>query len=384
MDCLSLTKKLISFPSVTPLSSGCIEYIAELLKSLDFETHVVRFGEDRQQVTNLYAVRRGLGPNICFAGHIDVVPPGPLDQWKYPPFDATIEDDKLYGRGAVDMKAAIAAMIISARDFLLTEQSKDLTVSFLITSDEEGAAQYGIKPMINWLEQHNHKIDFCILGEPTYKQKFGDVIQVGRRGSASFKLVINGLQGHVAYDNFVNPNDIAAKVAIALKEMELDEGNGIFAPSRLNITSIDASNVTTNLIPNSAVVRFNIRYNTLHTALTLEQKCRTVISSIANDFELRLVEESPVPFITDLDNVYLKLFQKIVADCTQETPELTTYGGASDGRFIIKLCPVIEFGLGSSSAHQINEYLFLEDLQKLCGIYHNFLLQSLGAGFNSI
>ncbi len=381
MTSLELAQKLMSFPSITPLSSGCIEYIATLLRESGFEAHIMKFGSDSQEVTNLYAVYNGGGRNMCFAGHIDVVPTGPLEKWKYPPFEPTIEGDKLYGRGAVDMKAAIAAMIVAAKNFLLS-QEKNGSISFLITSDEEGPARFGTKPMIEWLKQNNHKIDFCIIGEPTYKEYFGDLIQVGRRGSASFLLEIYGMQGHVAYDNFINPNVIAAKIANALSEIQLDQGSEPFIPSKLNITSIDSGNFATNIIPDKTTIRFNIRYNDLHNAESLEQICRKIVQNISSDFEIRLVEESPRPFISDINNEDVQLFRNVVAELTGKAPEFTTYGGASDGRFIREICQVIEFGLASDNAHQINEYLFIEDLKNLYGIYYNFLLQFFSANEN--
>jgi len=375
MNYIELAKKLISFPSLTPESAGCVEYIGEMLKKLGFKTYIIKFGKGKEEVTNLYAIYENGGPNICFAGHIDVVPTGPLEKWKYPPFEPTIDEEKLFGRGAVDMKGAIAAMIVAAREFLLNCRPEEGSISFLITSDEEGPAKCGTKPMIQWLEDNNYKIDFCIIGEPTYKKSFGDVIQIGRRGSASFMLEIFGMQGHVAYDNFVNPNLIAVQILNDFAHLKLDDGIDLFVPSKLNITSIDVGNFATNIIPDKATIRFNIRYNTSHTAASLEKQCRKIIENHSSNFTLRLVEESPVPFISDLDDHYVQLFAKIVAEQVGQVPEFTTYGGASDGRFIRKMCQVLEFGLASSTAHQINEYLFLEDLQNLYGIYHNILLQ---------
>jgi succinyl-diaminopimelate desuccinylase len=375
MDCIELTKKLISFPSITPLSSGCIEYIADLLEDYGFKAHIVKFGRKSSQVTNLYASFGNGGPNICFAGHIDVVPTGPLDQWIYPPFEATIQGDKLYGRGAVDMKAAISAMIIASQNFIASRKLTSGTISFLITSDEEGPAKYGTKLMMQWLEENGHKIDFCILGEPTYQKTFGDVLQIGRRGSASFLLDIQGVQGHVAYGNFVNPNVIAAKVLSEFIELKLDDGNGVFTPSNLEITSIDTGNFATNVIPNKTTIRFNIRYNDLHNAISLEQKCCNIVAKFSNNFSLNLVEESPEPFLSDVNNKYTRLFCDVVAKVVGRQPKFTTYGGASDARFIIKMCQVVEFGLASQTAHQINEHLFLQDLKNLCRIYEDFLLQ---------
>jgi succinyl-diaminopimelate desuccinylase len=375
MDCLELTKKLISFPSITPLSSGCIEYIADLLESYGFKTYIVKFGQAAASVTNLYAVFGNQGPNICFAGHVDVVPTGPVDQWTYPPFEATIKDDKLYGRGAVDMKAAISAMIIASRDFIKSSQPASGRISFLLTSDEEGPAQYGIRPMMQWLEENGHKLDFCVLGEPTYQKTFGDVVQIGRRGSASFILDLIGVQGHVAYDNFLNPNVIAANVAQELICLKLDDAGGLLPPSSLNITSIDTGNYTTNVVPHKTTIRLNIRYNDLHNAAGLEQKIRSITKKFSSNFQLNLIEESPEPFLSDVNNKYVQKFCKTVAAALGRAPEFTTYGGASDGRFIIKMCQVVEFGLASQTAHQINEHLFLKDLENLSRIYRDFLLQ---------
>lgn len=375
MNYIELTKKLISFPSITPKSNGCIEYLAEILHDMGFMCHVVKFGPENEQVTNLYAVYENGGKNICFAGHIDVVPTGPLEKWKYPPFEPTIEGDKLYGRGTVDMKGAIAAMIVAAREMLLTFKPQKGSVSFLITSDEEGPAKYGVKPMIQWLEENGHKIDFCLIGEPTYQNTFGDVIQIGRRGSASFLLEVCGMQGHVAYDNFINPNVIVANILNDFIKLEIDQGTSTFIPSKLNITSIDVGNFTTNIVPDKASIRFNIRYNNSHSADSLQKMCTKIITTHCHNFTLNLVEEAPTPFLSDTNNSYIQLFKQVVESYTTQETKFTTYGGASDGRFISKICQVIEFGLASSNAHQINEYLFLQDLQNLYRIYHDFLLQ---------
>jgi succinyl-diaminopimelate desuccinylase len=375
MNLLELTKQLISFDSITPLSNGCIEYIDALLKSYGFQTYIVKFGSSSHEVTNLYAVFGDHGPNICFAGHIDVVPTGPLDQWIYPPFKATVRDDKLYGRGAVDMKAAIGAMIIASRNFIQNNSAQSGRISFLLTSDEEGAALYGIKPMINWLKENGHQIDFCILGEPTYQKAFGDVVQIGRRGSASFLLDIIGTQGHVAYDNFDNPNAIAIKIGSELMSLKLDDGNDLFVASELNITSIDTGNYVTNIVPYKTTIRFNIRYNNLWNPQDLQEKCHGIIAKFSSNFQLSLVEKPSVPFLSDINNKHVQKFCKVVFDAIGLRPEFTTYGGASDGRFIINMCQVIEFGLASKTAHQINEHLFLQDLENLSRIYEDFLLQ---------
>ncbi|AVP87498.1 succinyl-diaminopimelate desuccinylase [Candidatus Phycorickettsia trachydisci] len=371
INCLELAKKLMSFPSITPQSAGCIEYIASLLKEYSFKTEIICEGPEGARVTNLYAfINEGKGPNLCFAGHIDVVPVGDEKKWTSPPFKPEIRDGKLYGRGAVDMKGAIAAMIVAARNYL--EHNDKAQIIFLITSDEEGPAIYGTKVL---LESINPTLDFCILGEPTYKERFGDVVQVARRGSASFLLEIYGKQGHVAYDNFINPHSYATKIAALFEEMKLDEGNGILPPSKLNITSFDTDNMATNIVPDKTTIRFNIRYNNLQNVELLTKKLNELISQVTQDFTLALVEPSPEPYMSDIEDEYVKLFVKTVEEFTNQKTELTAYGGASDGRFIRRMCQVVEFGLGSSSAHQVDEHLVVSELENLSKLYGEFLVK---------
>jgi len=376
IDLVGLAQKLIEFPSITPYSSGCIEYIADLLKALGFKTHILKFGPEHQQVTNLYAYKNQ-GPNLCFAGHVDVVPCGDLDHWKYQPFSGQIDGDRIYGRGAVDMKGGLAAMILAAGDYLINNDTDQ--ISFLITSDEEGLARYGTKAVMEWLEDKGMKLDFCILGEPTYQEYFGDSLQIGRRGSANFVLEVYGKQGHVAYDNFSNPHIPANKILSFLIEDILDTGNRMFPASKLNITSIDTSNIITNIVPEKTSVRFNVRFNNLHSAHSLKLFLKNKILQITPHFKLELLEGESEPFITDVKNKYVELFQQAIKQVTGRKAQTTTYGGTSDGRFIVKTCPVVEFGLASNAAHQVDEHLIISDLEKLYSVYYNFLLQFFDA-----
>jgi len=376
IDLVGLTKKLIEFPSITPYSNGCIEYIADLLKAFGFKTHILKFGPGHQQVTNLYAYKNQ-GPNLCFAGHVDVVPCGDISHWKYPPFSGQVDDGKIYGRGAVDMKGGIAAMILAARDYLINNDTDQ--VSFLITADEEGPAKYGTKALMDWLKGKGIKIDFCVLGEPTYRENFGDCLQIGRRGSANFILEIYGQQGHVAYDNFSNPHIPANKILTFLIDDILDTGNQMFPASKLNITSLDTGNIVTNIVPERTSIRFNIRFNDLHSAQSLKSFLKNKISQVTSNFKLELMEGEAEPFITDSKNKYVELFQQAIKQVTGQKAGVTTYGGTSDGRFIVNTCPVVEFGLASDTAHQVDEHLIISDLEKLYSVYYNFLLQFFDA-----
>ncbi|AVP87692.1 succinyl-diaminopimelate desuccinylase [Candidatus Phycorickettsia trachydisci] len=376
IDLVGLAKKLIEFPSITPYSSGCIEYIDDLLKHYGFKTHILKFGPEYQQITNLYAYKNQ-GPNLCFGGHVDVVPCGDLERWKYPPFSGQVDGDRLYGRGAVDMKGGLAAMILAARDYLINNDTDQ--VSFLITSDEEGVAKYGTKAVMEWLEDKGMRMDFCILGEPTYQEYFGDSLQIGRRGSANFVLEVYGKQGHVAYDNFSNPHIPANKILDFLIDDILDTGNDMFPASKLNITSIDTSNIVTNIVPEKTSIRFNVRFNNLHSAHSLKLFLKNKILQITPHFKLELLEGESEPFITNIKNKYVELFQQSIKQITGRKAQPTTYGGTSDGRFIVDTCPVVEFGLASNAAHQVDEHLIISDLEKLYSVYYNFLLQFFDA-----
>ncbi|NDB82422.1 MAG: succinyl-diaminopimelate desuccinylase, partial [Alphaproteobacteria bacterium] len=315
---------------------------------------------------NLYAEFGSAGNNICFAGHVDVVPSGPLSDWHYDPFDMKVVGDHIYGRGAVDMKGAVFCMIHALIDWANSKQSG--RVSLLLTSDEEAKATYGTNKMLEWLESQNIKIDFCIVGEPTCSEVLGDTIKIGRRGSVNFSLVVQGVQGHVAYPELArNPHDQMVKILDLLKKYKIDEGSEFFAPSNLEIVSIDTGNNITNLIPSRTTASFNVRNSDITPSKLLIQNITSLISSITNDFILNYTISAESFLSRDHD--FISEFTNIVAMQTGANTQLGTGGGTSDARFIQKYAPVIEFGLLNASAHQANENTQISHLQKLHKVY---------------
>lgn len=366
---IELLKTLIAFPSITPTDAGGLDFIADLLKKGGFDVYIKEFGE--QRVRNLYAVYGSGAPNICFAGHIDVVPPG--DGWISPPFLAREEAGRIYGRGAVDMKGALACMLASALNFLQKKPEFKGVVSFLITADEEGEAQYGTKPMLEWMAEQGHKIDFAVVGEPTCDKKLGDIIKIGRRGSINFKLKVMGKQGHVAYPQLAeNPNSAMVQILRDLIELKLDKGNETFQPSNLEVTSIDAGNPTTNVIPAEVNARINIRFNNEHKSEELIEKVRGLCAKYTANYVLEH-RVSAEPFLSK-SSAFTELFARAAYGATGVQPSFGTSGGTSDARFIQAYCPLLEFGLLNESAHKIDEYVEIGDLQKLYIVYYDFLL----------
>jgi succinyl-diaminopimelate desuccinylase len=365
---VELLKKLISFQSITPSDGGGIDFVANLLKDHGFTTYIKDFGEEK--VRNLYASYGSITPNICFAGHIDVVPPG--DGWRASPFVAHEEEGKIYGRGAVDMKGALACMIASTINFLEKNPNINGGISFLITADEEGEAKYGTKPMLEWMEAQGHKIDFAIVGEPTCDKKLGDIIKIGRRGSVNFKLKVIGTQGHVAYPHLAdNPNSTLIRILSDLDNLMLDNGNDTFQPSNLEITSIDTGNPTTNVIPGEVSARINIRFNNEHESGELIKIIESVVAKYTKNYTLES-RISAEPFLSKPSN-FIKIFSEAVETQTATAPTLGTSGGTSDARFIQNYCPLLEFGLLNETAHKIDEYVEIGDLQKLYDVYYGFL-----------
>ncbi len=371
-----LLKQLISFESITPSDAGGLDFIASLLKESGFAIYIKEFGKER--VRSLYAVYTQasfeLSPkeaiNICFAGHIDVVPPG--GGWSSPPFIAKEEGGKIYGRGAVDMKGALACMIASTLNFLEENPKINGNISFLITSDEEGEAKYGTKPMLEWMESNGHKIDFAIVGEPTCDKEFGDIIKIGRRGSLNFKLRVIGSQGHVAYPTLAkNPNSAMVRILHDLVDMKWDDGNEIFQPSNLEITSIDTGNPTTNLIPAESSAMINIRFNNQHKSQDIIQKVDEICAQYTKDYLLE-GRVSAELFLSQPSELR-EIFAKVVHQKTGVTPTFGTDGGTSDARFIQNYCPLLEFGLLNCTAHKIDEHVKIGDLQKLYDVYYGFL-----------
>ncbi|MCC8417296.1 MAG: succinyl-diaminopimelate desuccinylase [Rickettsia endosymbiont of Bryobia graminum] len=378
---IDFLKDLIAFQSITPNSSGCIEYISNILEKNGFKTEIKIFGNDDYKVTNLYAVYGNSKPNICFAGHVDVVPSGDKNLWLSNPFLTHILDDKIYGRGTVDMKGAIACFLAASLDFIKSNPNIKGSISFLITSDEEWKAEHGTVEMLKHLySTTNNLIDLAIVGEPTSSNHVGDTIKIGRRGSINFDLTLYGTAGHVAYpEQANNPIPYLIHILNNLINHNIDQGSEFFQKSNLEITSIDVGNNITNVIPQKITAKFNIRFNDLHTSENIVELIKNIINSscqeekIKYDLNYRVSAESftqePIGLIAD--------FVKIVTDTTDIHPSLSTSGGTSDARFIKNYCPVVEFGLCYNTAHKINEFTKIIDLQRLYHVYYNSLIKFL-------
>ncbi|MCC8368991.1 MAG: succinyl-diaminopimelate desuccinylase [Rickettsia endosymbiont of Oxypoda opaca] len=378
---INYLKELLRFESLTPRSNGAIEYIDKLLQESGFYTEIKLFGDSSSQVTNLYGVYGNKKPNICFVGHVDVVPAGDYNLWhNSEPFKANEQGGKIYGRGAADMKGAIACFLAASLDFIKNNQNLNGSISFLITSDEEGEAKYGTKEMLKHIYNQGHKVDFAIVGEPTCEKEIGDIIKIGRRGSINFNLSIEGLEGHVAYPlKAKNPLPCLIKIMNDIINIKLDEGSKFFDRSNTCVTSIDVGNNITNVIPGEASARFNIRFNDLHSAESLTNLIKRIAEKYCNEYKLNYeltgkssaesFIQSPIDRIAD--------FAGIVASTTNIKPKFSTSGGTSDARFVKNYCPIVEFGLLSETAHKINEYTKITDLQKLYNVYYNSLTKFL-------
>lgn len=357
---VDLAQNLIRCPSVTPEATQGLNVLSSYLEKLGFECHRLMF----ENVDNLYA-RRGLtSPNLCFLGHMDVVPVGNLDAWRYDPFAGVVIDQCLQGRGAVDMKGAIAAFM-SALAFC--NQSKG-SVSLLITGDEEGPALHGTKRVLEWLQSHQEKIDFCLVGEPTSDQFIGDTLKIGRRGSLSGTLTVFGTQGHVAYpQNFDNPIPRLVQTLDQLYQNSWDDGTIHFQPSHFEVLTIDVGNEASNVIPSQASARFNIRFNDCHSSDYLKTYFQQVCQLHAGDHTLKM-RVSAEPFLTSCRD-FSDQVKLVVEQVTGQKAMLSTSGGTSDARFIHHLCPVVELGLKNHTAHQVNEHVPVQDLERLKEIY---------------
>ncbi len=368
-EILRLLEKLISFKSVTPKGIDALEYISGILGEIGFECEIKSFGHGEEETYNLYAQIGSKAPNICFAGHVDVVPPLNLDLWKHDPFEMNQEGDKVYGRGAVDMKGSIACFIASVKNFL--DQNKDYqgSLSMLLTTDEEGHAKYGVQKMLPFIYSKGRKIDFCIVGEPTTMDKIGDTIKIGRRGSINFDLQIQGLQGHVAYPNkAMNPINQLIAILHELQSTDLDHGSEFFQQSILTITSADVGNQVSNVIPEFASAKFNIRFNDQHTKENLIDKIEAIIKKYSSKYILDY-NCSAESFIQEYTG-RIKEFVAITEEVCKAKPNITTSGGTSDARFIHKYCQLVEFGLNCGPAHKINEFTEISDLQMLYNVYY--------------
>jgi len=374
---LILAKALIKFPSITPKDAGAIRFLSKTLKQLGFVCKILEFKDKKSKpILNLYAKLGNKGPNLCYAGHTDVVPPGNVKDWTVDPFKPTIKKNHLIGRGANDMKSSIACFVSAVDKFIKNKKKFEGSISFLITGDEEGLAINGTKKVVEYLKKRKEKIDFCIVGEPTNPNKLGEMIKIGRRGSLSGKIKIIGNQGHVAYPHLSNnPINTLVSIAKKLKQNKLDKGNKNFQPSNLEFTSINVDNKAHNVIPRRAEAQFNIRYNNYHTSKSLKRKINLIVKKICKKnkcrFEIDFIENGD-SFLTK-PNKTIYMAKNIIKRITKISPKFSTTGGTSDARFIRKISPCLEFGLVNKTMHKVDECVSLSDLIKLTRIYQNIL-----------
>lgn len=377
LDVVALTQALITRPSVTPADAGAMETVQRTLEDLGFICHRLKFGD----IENLYARRGTTSPNLCFAGHTDVVPVGTRNLWRYDPFGAEIHDGAVIGRGAVDMKGGIAAWIAAVSRY--ADQAGSL--SLLITGDEEGVAKDGTVRVVQWLKERGEVIDHCIVGEPSSSAQLGDMIKVGRRGSVNATFTVSGKQGHVAYpQRALNPLPVLVDLLATLKGRVLDDGYADFQPSNLEITTIDTGNATSNIIPQDARARINIRFNPAHTGAELKTWFETLAGGFAARTGAEIRVETSISgeaFLTEA-GPFVDLIADVIKDTLGIETDRSTTGGTSDARFIRDLCPVVEFGLVGQTMHQINECASVADLEALTDAY-SALIEAYFSKFGS-
>ncbi len=379
-DALSIARDLIRCPSVTPADAGALGVLQARLQDAGFDVHRVTFSEPgTADIDNLYA-RIGSGaPHIAFAGHTDVVPVGDEAAWSHGAFAGEVKDGFLYGRGTVDMKGGIACSVAATLDYLAAhggKPPKDGSISFLITGDEEAIAVNGTVKLMQWAAARGEKFDHCVLGEPSNVEELGDCIKVGRRGSQSGTLIVDGVQGHVAYPHRAsNPVPDIASLIVALSSEPLDNGSAHFQASNLEFTSVDVGNTASNVIPAQARAKFNIRYNDHHTQESLRALIETHTTlACGNRIRARIEwEPSNADVFITKPGAFTDLVVAAIEDVTGRKPDLNTGGGTSDARFITHYCPVIEFGLVGQTMHQIDERTPVADLEKLTKIYRGVL-----------
>lgn len=391
---LQLTEQLISLPSVTPEDAGCLELLADALIPLGFECERLDSGPEDFRVRNLWAKHRtgavleaqgAIGsdkPVLVFAGHTDVVPPGPLNQWSSPPFVPMHRNGRLYGRGASDMKTSIAAFVVALEEFLQATPEPAFDIALLLTSDEEGPSVDGTKVVVEALRQRGERLDWCIVGEPTSVNQTGDMIKNGRRGTMSGKLTVNGIQGHIAYPQLArNPIHEALPALAELAATVWDRGNAFFPPTSWQISNIHGGTGASNVIPGHVVIDFNFRFSTESTAESLQRRVHEVLDRHGIEYSL-VWTIGGQPFLTE-PGTLVHAVQAAIKDETGLDTELSTTGGTSDGRFIAQICPqVIELGPPNASIHKIDEYIAVADIEPLKNIYRKTLeqLQQAQAG----
>ena len=374
---LKLAKELIKFPSITPVDAGVMKFLEKKLKILGFKTKILEFREKNfKPVKNLYARLGKKGPNFCYAGHLDVVPPGNIEDWTINPFKPSVKKAHLIGRGANDMKSSIACVVSAASNFLNKNKNFSGSISLLITGDEEGDAVNGTKKVVKYLKKKKEKINFCLVGEPTNPNRLGEMIKIGRRGSITGKLKIFGLQGHVAYPHRANnPSTIIVKILKELKEIKFDKGTKNFQPTNLEVTKISVENKADNVIPAIAEATFNIRFNNKHSSASIKKRLNKIFDKISKKNKARHKIEYRVSgeaFLTKANKTTL-MIQNVIKKITKIKPRLSTTGGTSDLRFIRKISPGLEFGLVGKTMHKVDEAVSLKDLKNLTKIYQNIL-----------
>ena len=375
---VSLARDLVKCQSVTPKDDGAINVVAKNLKKLGFKCQIMEFQEKgTAKIKNLYAKIGKESPNLCFAGHTDVVPVGDLKSWTVNPFGGVIKNQKLIGRGVSDMKGSISCFVAAVSEFLKRNKKLKGSISFLITGDEETVAINGTQKVVEKLIQKKEKIDFCIVGEPTNENRLGEMIKIGRRGSMTGHLTILGTQGHVAYPHTSNnPSTIIVDVLNKIKNLKLDRGNKDFEPSNLEVTKITIDNTADNIIPAEAKASFNIRFNNLHTSSSLKKKLNRIFSFASQkskaNYKIKY-HVSGESFLTK-PNKTVYMIKNVIKKSTKISPVLSTTGGTSDARFIKKIAPCIEFGLIAKTIHQVDEMARVADLKKLKNIYLDILV----------
>lgn len=370
---LTLTQQLIAYRSLTPLDEGCLPLISARLAAIDFKIEMMRHGN----VDNLWARRGKSDPLLCFAGHTDVVPTGPVDKWHSDPFTPTIRDGLLYGRGAADMKGSLAAFVTSIEKFVAAHPQHTGSIALLLTSDEEGVAVDGTVRVVQALQARGEKMDYCIVGEPTSVAKIGDTIKNGRRGSLSGTLTVKGIQGHIAYPHLVkNPIHLAAPAIAELAAVEWDKGNEYFPATSWQISNIHGGTGATNVVPGTVEIEFNFRFSTASTVQALKDKTHAILDKYGLSYDLIWVL-SGKPYLTPRGKL-VDAISTAIEKITGITTELSTTGGTSDGRFIADICPqVVEFGPLNATIHKLNECVAVADLDTLSEIYYATMVNLL-------
>ena len=374
---ITLAKELIKFPSITPIDAGIMKFLAKKLTAIGFKCKILEFKDKNSKpVKNLYARLGKSQPNFMFAGHLDVVPPGNLEDWTVKPFNPTIKKNYLIGRGANDMKSAIASWVVAVNNFVLNNKKIKGSISLLITGDEEGIAINGTKKVVDYLKKKKEKIDFCLVGEPTNPNKLGEMIKIGRRGSITGELTIIGTQGHVAYPHRANnPSNTIVRILKEIKEIKFDKGTKDFQPTNLEVTKININNTADNIIPGLAKAVFNIRFNNKHSSSSLKSTLNKIFKKIAkknkSNFKIKY-RESGEAFLSK-PNKTTRMIQNSIKKITKIKPKLSTTGGTSDARFIRKIAPCVEFGLVGKTMHKVDEAVSISDLKKLTKIYSEIL-----------